>query len=83
MVVPCGTGAKKRVAASAFCVDYHGLNQVADFDAYPMPRTDKIPDRVGTAKLIFTLDLSRGYWQIPLVQEAQPKTAFTVYLNSV
>ena len=42
-----------------------------------MTRTDEIPDRVGAAKFISTLNLSRGYWQIPLAQEAQPMTAFT------
>ena len=67
----------KKDGGVRFCVDYRGLNQVADFDAYPMPRTDEILDRVGAAKFISTLDLSRGYWQIPLAQEAQPKTAFT------
>ena len=67
----------KKDGGVRFCVDYRGLNQVADFDAYPMPRTNEIPDRVGAAKFISTLDLSRGYCQIPLAQEAQPKTAFT------
>ena len=27
----------KKDGGVLFCVDYHGLNQVADFDAYPMP----------------------------------------------
>ena len=76
MVVPCGAGAKKG-SQRPLCVDYCGLNQVADFNAYPMPRTDEILDRVGTAKFISTLDISRGYWQVPLAQEAQPKTALT------
>ena len=67
----------KKDGGVRFCVDYRGLHQVADFHAYPMPRTDEILDRVGAAKFISTLDLSRGYWQIPLAKEAQPKTAFT------
>ena len=71
----------KKDGGVRFCVDYRGLNQVADCDANPMPRTDEILDRVGAAKFISTLDLSRGYWQIPLAQEAQPKTAFTTPLG--
>ena len=67
----------KKDGGVRLCIDYRGLNQVADIDDYPMPRTDEILDRVGAAKFISTLDLSRGYWQIPLAQETQPKTAFT------
>ena len=67
----------KKDGGVRFCVDYRGLNQVADFDAYPTPRTDEILDCVEAAKFISTLDLSGGYWQIPLAQKAQPKTAFT------
>ena len=42
-----------------------------------MPRIDEILDRVSTDKYICTLDLSRGYWQVPLAQEARLKTALT------
>ncbi|XP_065198307.1 uncharacterized protein LOC135829851 [Sycon ciliatum] len=60
-----------------FCVDYRALNQVAQFDCYPMPRVDEILDSVGSAQFLSTLDLSRGYWQIPLAEDACAKTAFT------
>ena len=67
----------KKDGGVRFCVDYRCLDQVDDFDAYPTPKTDEILDCVEAAKFISTLDLSGGYWQIPLAQEAQPKTAFT------
>lgn len=34
-------------------------------------------DRLGDASFITTLDLSRGYWQVPVRQQDQHKTAFT------
>ena len=37
---------------------------------------DKLIDRLGTAKFISTLDLSRGYWQVPMAAESKKKTAF-------
>ena len=60
-----------------FCVDYRKLNQVAKFDAYPMPRTEELIDTIGPAEVISTLDLAKGYWQIPMDEGSKEKTAFT------
>ena len=54
-----------------FCVDYRALNRVADFDAYPMPRNDAILDKVSSAKYNSTINLTRGYWQIPLEEDSR------------
>ena len=34
-------------------------------------------DTVGPAKVICTLDLAKGYWQIPMDEGSRDKTAFT------
>jgi hypothetical protein len=60
-----------------FCVDYRKLNRVSKFDAYPMPRVEEVLDNVGAAKYISTLDLAKGYWQIPMARDSKEKTAFT------
>ena len=60
-----------------FCVDYRKVNAVSKFDAYPMPRIDKLLDRLGTAHFYSTLDLTKGYWQIPLTPLSREKTAFS------
>uniref|UniRef100_A0A3P8QWH1 ribonuclease H n=2 Tax=Astatotilapia calliptera TaxID=8154 RepID=A0A3P8QWH1_ASTCA len=60
-----------------FCVDYRRVNEVSRFDAYPMPWVDELLDRLGTARFFTTLDLTKGYWQIPLSAEAREKTAFS------
>ena len=39
---------------------------------------DQLIDRLGNAKYISTLDLTRGYWQVPVAQDLQDKTAFTI-----
>ena len=58
-------------------MDYHKLNQVARLDAYPMPRIEELIDTTGPAVVISTLDLTKGYWQIPMAEESKDKTAFT------
>ncbi len=42
-----------------------------------MPRVDKLLDWLGRARYISTLDLTKGYWQVPLSENAKPKTAFS------
>ncbi len=60
-----------------FCNDFRRLNEVSEFDGYPMPRVDELLDRLGRARYISTLDLTKGYWQVPLSENAKPKTAFS------
>ncbi len=60
-----------------FCNDFRRLNEVSEFDGYPMPRVDELLDRLGRARYISTLDLTKGYWQVPLTDSAKPKTAFS------
>ena len=67
----------KKDGSLRFCVDYRKLNDVSDADAYPMPRIDELIDRLGKARYICTLDLTRGYWQVPVAEESRGKTAFT------
>ena len=61
-----------------FCNDFCKLNKVSAFDAYPMPRVDELIERLGPDRFISTLDLTKGYWQVPLTQQAREKTAFAV-----
>ena len=35
-------------------------------DAYPIPSTERMIEKVASAKYITTIDLTKGYWQIPL-----------------
>uniref|UniRef100_A0A8C8S4V8 ribonuclease H n=1 Tax=Pelusios castaneus TaxID=367368 RepID=A0A8C8S4V8_9SAUR len=68
----------KKDKTMRFCVDYRKLNAITQPDPYPMPRIDDLLDTLGGAKFISTLDLTRGYWQIPLDGDAQEKSAFIV-----
>ncbi|CAM4596972.1 unnamed protein product [Lepidochelys olivacea] len=60
-----------------FCNDFRQLNEISQFDGYPIPRIDELVDRLGSARFLITLNLTKGYWQIPLTKEATEKTAFS------
>ena len=68
---------KKKDGSLRLCVDYRYLNEVSQVDAYPMPRVDDIIDQLGQASFITTIELCRGYWQVPVAAESRPKTAFS------
>ncbi len=66
----------KKDGSLRFCVDFRYLNSVSRFDSYPTPRIDELVDRLGKAKWITTIDLCKGYWQVPLSVQSKELTAF-------
>ncbi|KAG2780897.1 hypothetical protein PC129_g21561 [Phytophthora cactorum] len=59
------------------CNDYRKLNGVTVKDCYPMPLIDDILDVLGNAKLLETMDIASGYWNVPMDPDSVEKTAFT------
>ena len=59
-----------------FCVDFRKLNSITVFDAEPMPDVDAMFAKLSGHKFFSRLDLSKGYWQVPLTQSSCPLTAF-------
>ena len=58
------------------CIDYRKLNDVTIKDAYPLPCIDDSLDALGGSNYFSTLDLTSGYWQVELEDEAKEKSAF-------
>ena len=58
------------------CIVYRRLNSVTRPDPYMMPRVQDLLDRISQARWLSKLDLNKGFYQIPLVPESVPKTAF-------
>ena len=67
---------KNKDGSIKFCVDYRKLNALTGPDAYPMPGVDEMLDQLGGAKHLTTLDLARGYWQVPMDEDAKELAAF-------
>ena len=66
----------KKDGTIRFCVDYRKLNLVTKRDVYPLPRIDDSLAALGGGRWFSTLDLTSGYWQIPVEEESKEKTAF-------
>ncbi|CAM4525673.1 unnamed protein product, partial [Lepidochelys olivacea] len=71
----------KKDGSVRFCVAYRKLNAITVSDAYPMPRPDKLLDKLGGARYLTTMDLTKGYWQVPLDADARLKSAFITPLG--
>ena len=49
---------------------------MTEADPFPIPRVDDLWEQLVHAKDLTTLDLLKGYWQVPVSESSQPKTAF-------
>ena len=66
----------KKDGSKRLCVDYRKLNLITRADPYPIPRVEDLIDDIGREKYITALDLTKGYWQVPVAKSSQDKTAF-------
>ena len=66
----------KKDGGKRMCVDYRKLNAITVGDPYPLPHIDELIDSIGSSQYITTLDLTKGYYQVPVATEHIEKTAF-------
>ena len=57
------------------CVDYRKLNKVTVADSEPMTTVEDLFHRLKKSKYFSKIDLSKGYWQIPVAEKDIEKTA--------
>ena len=69
----------KKDGSRRICIDYHRLNAITARDAYPAANIEDNLDALADADWISTLDLTSGYWQIPVLEEDKQKTAFITH----
>ncbi|GFW31001.1 retrovirus-related Pol polyprotein from transposon 297 [Trichonephila clavipes] len=58
------------------CVDYRRLNEITRAEFFPLPNMEEIVEKVSAAPYVTVMDLSKGYFQIPLTPRAQRYAAF-------
>ncbi|XP_064479202.1 uncharacterized protein LOC135392418 [Ornithodoros turicata] len=68
---------KKADGSRRLCIDFRRLNDILVSDSEPVPRADELLASVGNKAWFSKLDFTKGYWQIPLSEDAKPKTAFS------
>jgi len=63
-----------------FVLDYRGLNDASMDDRYSMKDIHECIGDIGKAEstIFSTMDLTSGFWQLPLEKKSRPFTAFTV-----
>ena len=66
---------KKKDCTQRMCVDYRKLNKVTINDPYPLPNIDDLIANIGSSKFLITLDLTKGYYQVPVNPQHREKTA--------
>ena len=68
---------RKKDGKPRFCIDLRKLNSRAMKDSYSLPRIEHVLDHFLGSTIFTTLDLKAGYWQVEIVEECKPNTAFT------
>jgi len=58
------------------CTDFRKANAVTVPDPFPILCWKDLIDHIGPAKFLTKLDMTRGYWQVPLDDASVPFSAF-------
>ena len=67
---------RKKDGSNRVCIDFRKVNRKCIFDPEPVMKAEDIFAGMGESKYFVSIDLSKGYWQIPVKKEDIPKTAF-------
>ena len=68
---------RKKDGTIRLCVDYRRLNDVTKPDRHPMPNANDVISGLSGVKYFTTLDLVRGYYQMPIEEGSREYTAFS------
>ena len=68
---------RKKDQTGRACIDFRELNYKSEQSRHPIPRITELLQALSNAKFFSSLDLESAFWQIPIVQKDQGKTAFT------
>ena len=58
------------------CTDFRKVNSCTVPDSFSLPRIEDLIGRVGKAKYLTKLDMTKGYWQVSLDDPSVPIFAF-------
>lgn len=66
----------KKNGKKRLCCDYRKLNEKIIRDNFPMAHMDNVLDKLQTAKIYTTLDLTNGFFHVPVEGGSRKYTSF-------
>ena len=69
---------RKKDASLHFCIDFRRLNALTVKDSHPLPHICETLESLARAAHYSTFDLNSGFWQVPMDEESNQYTAFTL-----
>ena len=60
---------EKKDGSNRVCVDFRKLNKIAEVDPEPMTMAEDLFRQLSGKKYLSKIDLTKGYWQIPVAPE--------------
>lgn len=72
---------RKSDGSLRLCIDYRKINSITKTEKFPMPNVANCIYQAHNIKFFTTLDLVRGYYQIPLDENSKQYTAFSTNKN--
>ena len=63
------------------CWDYRRVNDLIRGDAFPLPLPENMFDALQGSRIFSKLDLTKGFWQIPLDEPSKPVLAMSTPLG--
>ena len=70
---------RKKDGSNRVCIDYRKLNRITEFDPQPLMPVKEVVRGLGNCQFFTKLDMTSGYWQIPINPDDIPKTAFVTH----
>lgn len=67
---------KKKDGRVRLCLDARALNNIIESDNETPPKINELVQKFHGVEIMTSVDLTHGYWQIPLAPESRPYTAF-------
>ena len=67
--LPSSCLVKKKADSNKVCVDFRNVNKITEVDPEPMMTAEDLFRRLSGKKYLSKIDLTKGYWQIPVAPE--------------
>ena len=67
---------RKPDGTARICINFKAINSITTPLPFYMPQVEEVLEHVGKSRVISKIDLTKGYYQVPVHPEDIPKTAF-------